>query len=163
MSEWSDYQGLREKYLASVWKIRKRPVTEQVEILEEGLRADRKGDVLAYLHEVESPAFRGIKRPVSEEMLGWLVHVASFPGEWSSNAVDTLEALAKDGQGGDRLFQAVDEEIKERLSDPQDDEKWLYTATMLRHVDTKRFEDFLALCRNHESEYIREVAAFFDE
>jgi hypothetical protein len=162
LMDWEKYLSHRKSYLASVWTLRKLSVEDQVKILREALKASNVGAVLGYLHEVEKPARRGHSRPVSEAMVKWLVGVATFPGEWSSDARDLVIALVNDDQGKDVVFSLVDQKIQECHSNPDDDEIWLHLAFLLREINPAQFDSFVAECRSHASEKIREVAAFFD-
>jgi hypothetical protein len=158
-----DIYETRRAYEKSISAFNRLSPRLQAEALSQALKKSQNLDVFAYLLAVENPSQPGIPRPISELMVKWLVDVATFPGENSPIATDLVVALTKEGRRVPEILALLDLKAQECFKDPKDDEIWLYTAILLREIDSNRYEKFLQNCRDHEAPNIKAVAAFFDE
>lgn len=160
--EWEDFVSARKQYLGSIRAMRKLSPELQAAALDEALNKSQLLDVMEYLRTVENPS-RTSKLPVARLMLDTLGNIAAVPGENAPTARAYIESLAKDQDARPAVSAMAERKVSECLTNPNDEEVWVYTAEILRAIDENRFNAFLDICKSHPSEKIREVATFFLE
>jgi hypothetical protein len=159
---WERFLAARNANLQSIGDMRRLAIGTQASLLKEALKSGQELDVMEYLRTVEDPAV-----PSDLKVAGLLVDelgsIAAYPGENAPSARAYLETLSKDPGRRDAVLAMADNRIHRCQAEPDDEEIWVYTAEMLRTVDSGRFQAFLQACRTHPSEGIRNIAETFED
>ncbi|MGD1842307.1 MAG: hypothetical protein ACFB0B_15635 [Thermonemataceae bacterium] len=154
---WVDYIEAQKRIDICLFKIRKLPIDEQIEILDFAFKQGNEREALLYIHKVEPVGFKNSERELSKALLDMIISIATHPSNYEIEAMDLLIELSVNFEEyRDIIYNQTMPYLNEADKD-SDYEVYQRVYDLLQSMESKKIQEFISRCKNHSSEEIKAI------